>query len=240
MNTQAATPSSQRHNVIVGIVKRFIQITIGFVVEAVILFLAAGRFDWVWAWLFLSISLLSVLINGTILLRTSPETVAERGEYKEMQRWDKIVSGLWSAAQYLALPLVAGLDARFGWTPQLGIAWHSAGAGALAAGLGLSGWAMIENAYFSTVVRIQRERGHTVYRTGPYQFVRHPGYSGFMLQSLGIALLLGSWWALLPSIAAIALLTIRTVYEDRLLHAELPGYQQYAHDVRYRLLPKIW
>ena len=110
----------------------------------------------------------------------------------------------------------------------------------VAAGLALSGWAMIVNAYFSTVVRIQRERGHTVCRTGPYRFVRHPGYVGFMLQSLGIPLLLGSWWALLPGFAAIAVMIIRTAFEDRMLQAELPGYQEYVRDVHYRLLPGIW
>jgi protein-S-isoprenylcysteine O-methyltransferase Ste14 len=241
MNTRAAIPPCEQHpNVTAGIVKRFGQIAIGFAVEAAILFLAAGRLTWVWAWVFLGISLVSVLINGTFLLRTSPETVAERGEYKGMQDWDKLVSGLWSLAQYLLLPLAAGLDVRFGWTPQLGAAWHGAGAAIFAAGMGLSGWAMIVNAYFSTVVRIQRDRGHTVCRSGPYRFVRHPGYVGFMLQSLGIPLLLGSWWALIPGLAAIGTMIVRTAFEDRMLQAELPGYQDYVQQVRYRLLPGVW
>jgi protein-S-isoprenylcysteine O-methyltransferase Ste14 len=241
MNTTAAIPPSEkRSNVTAGIVKRFGQIAVGFVVEAAILFLAAGQLTWAWAWVFLGISLVSVIINGTFLLRTSPETVAERGQYKEMQDWDKIVSGLWSLAQFVMLPLAAGLDARFGWTPALSAAWHSAGAAVLAVGLGLSGWAMIVNAYFSTVVRIQRDRGHTVCRTGPYRFVRHPGYVGFMLQSLGIPVLLGSWWALILGGAAMALMVIRTVFEDRLLRAELASYQAYAQDVRFRLVPGIW
>jgi protein-S-isoprenylcysteine O-methyltransferase Ste14 len=241
MNTRVAIPPSEKHpNITAGIVRRFAQIAIGFVIEAAILFLAAGRLTWVWAWVFLGISLVSVFINGTFLLRTSPETVAERGQYKEMQDWDKIVSGLWSLAQFLLLPLSAGLDVRFGWTSPVSIAWHSAGAAALAAGLGLSGWAMIANAYFSTVVRIQLDRGHTVCRTGPYRFVRHPGYVGFMLQSLGIPVLLGSWWALIPAVLATTLMIIRTSFEDRMLQAQLPGYQGYIRDVRYRLLPGIW
>ena len=94
---------------------------------------------------------------------------------------------------------------------------------------------MISNAYFSTVVRIQSERGHTVCRTGPYRYVRHPGYVGFTLQTLGMPFLLGSLWALLPAIAGAAAMVVRTVYEDRMLHAELPGYQEYAREVRYRL-----
>ena len=129
MNTRAAIPPSEQHReVTAGIVRRFAQVAIGFVVEAVILFVAAGQLSWVWAWVFLGIMLVSVLINATLLLRTSPETAAERGQYKEMRDWDKIVSTFWSLAQFVMLPLLAGLDARFGWTAQLSAAWHSAGA----------------------------------------------------------------------------------------------------------------
>lgn len=241
MKSRAAiSPSEPHRDVTAGIIRRFAQVAIGFVVEAVLLFGAAGRLSWIWAWVLLGVMLVSVIINATFLLRTSPETAAERGEYKEMRNWDRLVSGLWSLAQFVALPLVAGLDMRFGWTSQLSAAWHFGGAAMVALGLGLSGWAMIANAYFSTVVRIQRERGHTVCRTGPYRFVRHPGYVGFMLQSLGIPLLLGSWWALLPGIVAIALMIIRTAFEDRTLQAELPGYQEYVREVHYRLLPGFW
>jgi protein-S-isoprenylcysteine O-methyltransferase Ste14 len=118
---------------------------------------------------------------------------------------------------------VAGLDVRFGWTRDLGVAWHVAGVVVLAAGLGFSAWAMIANAYFSTAVRIQSDRGHTVCSTGPYQFVRHPGYVGFILQSVTVPFLLGSLWALIPGITATVLMIIRTSLEDRTLQAELPG-----------------
>jgi protein-S-isoprenylcysteine O-methyltransferase Ste14 len=182
----------------------------------------------------------SVSINGTFLLRTSPETVAERGRPKEMKDWDKVVAGLWGLAQYLVLPLVAGLDVRFGWTLELSAPGHVAGAVVLAVGLGLFGWAMIANAYFSTVVRIQSDRGQTVCRTGPYRFVRHPGYVGAILQSLGTPFLLGSLWALIPGITEAALVIIRTSLEDRMLQAELPGYRDFVQEVRYRLVPRIW
>ena len=135
---------------------------------------------------------------------------------------------------------MAGLDVRFGWTRELSVAWHSAGAVVLAVGLGLSAWAMIANAYFSTAVRIQSDRGHTVCRTGPYRFVRHPGYVGFILQSLGTPFLLGSLWTLVPGITATVLMIIRTSLEDRTLQAELPGYRDFVQEVRYRLVPGIW
>ena len=142
--------------------------------------------------------------------------------------------------QFLMIPLVAALDMRFAWTLNIGVTWHVVGAVLFAAGLGLFGWAMITNAYFSTAVRIQSERGQTVCRTGPYTFVRHPGYTGTLLQSIGMPLLLGSWWALIPGLLAAGLMTARTTFEDRALQAELPGYVDFVQNVRYRLIPGIW
>lgn len=89
-------------------------------------------------------------------------------------------------------------------------------------------------------MRIQSDRGQTVCRSRPYRFVRHPGYVGFILQSLGTPLLLRSLWALLPGITAAALMIIRTSWEDRMLQAELPGHPDYVQEVRYRLVPGIW
>ena len=99
---------------------------------------------------------------------------------------------------------------------------------------------MLTNAYFSTAVRIQTDRGQTVCRSGPYRFVRHPGYVGAILQSLGIPFLLGSWWALIPGLAAVVFIVIRTALEDRTLQYELVGYWDYAQEVRFRLVPGIW
>jgi protein-S-isoprenylcysteine O-methyltransferase Ste14 len=211
-----------------------------FALQAFLLFMSAGRLDWTWAWVFLSISFVSVLINGTILLRTSPETIAERGRAKETRSWDKIISALYALAFFLVLPLVAGFDVRYGWTGEMQVAWQIAGAVLLAAGLGLGGWAMIVNAFFSTAVRIQADRGQTVCHSGPYRFVRHPGYVGFILQSIATSLLLGSVWGLIPAFTVAALLVVRTALEDRMLRSELPGYAEYVREVRYRLVPGVW
>lgn len=208
--------------------------------QAVILFLAAGRLNWIWAWVFLGIYLVNVSVNSALLLHTSPETIAERGRAKETKNWDKIVNGLWSLAQYLALPLVAGLDMRFGWTRELGTVWQVAGAVVLGLGLALFGWATVTNAYFSTAVRIQSDRDQTVCRNGPYRFVRHPGYVGTLLQSIGIPFLLGSVWVLIPGVLAAAFMIVRTSLEDRMLQAELPGYRDFVQEVHYRLIPGIW
>jgi protein-S-isoprenylcysteine O-methyltransferase Ste14 len=90
------------------------------------------------------------------------------------------------------------------------------------------------------VVRIQKERGHTVCDTGPYRIVRHPGYLGNILPLPGIVLALGSLWAIIPAVAALVVVIIRTVLEDRTLQAELPGYREYAQRVKYRLFPGLF
>jgi protein-S-isoprenylcysteine O-methyltransferase Ste14 len=241
MTTQ---PNSSRGKtppkVFAGIVARALQIVMVFALQATILFLAAGRVDWIWAWVFLGIYVASVAVNSLFMLRNSAETVSERGRPKEMRDWDKLVSGLWSVAQFLLIPLIAGLDVRFGLSGETGVGIHIAGGIIFAAGLALFGWAMITNAFFSTVVRIQEERGQTVCREGPYRFVRHPGYAGTLLQSAGAPLLLGSWWAMLAGIVAAAFMIIRTSLEDRTLREELPGYSEFAKEVRYRLVTGIW
>ncbi len=240
--TTLSHPSStdSRPGALGGILARLAQIVIGFVVQAGILFLSSGRLDWSWAWVYLGIYVVIVSINASVLLRRSPETLAERGRAALTRSWDKLVSGVWTLAQYLLLPLIAALDVRLAWSGEVTYGWHLAGALLFTLGLALFSWAMITNAYFSTAVRIQTDRGHTVCTGGPYRIVRHPGYSGTILQSLGIPLLLGSWWALLPGALAAAAIVIRTAFEDRTLQAELVGYADFVLRVHYRLIPGIW
>lgn len=241
MNDKSAiSTTGKRTSIGAGIAARAAAVAVVLVVQMAILFLAAGRLDWTWPWVYLGIALVSMAINSSFLLRTSPETIAERGRPQSTRDWDKVVGGLWALLLYLVLPLVAGLDVRYGWTAELATVWNLAGCLVLAAGLGLGGWAMIANAYFSTAVRIQSDRGHTVCSTGPYRPVRHPGYVGFILQSLSLPLLLGSLWALIPGILAAALMVVRTLLEDSMLQAELPGYGDYTHQVRHRLVPGVW
>jgi hypothetical protein len=154
MNEQAG--KSQKPGLLAGILMRFGTIAVTFLIQALILFLAAGTTDWIWAWIFLAIGVVCVCINATILLRTNPETAAERGRPKQMQNWDKVISVGWGLLLYLILPLLAGLDRRFGWTAQYGAGWNIAGAAAYAAGLALFSWAMISNAFFSTATAAKR------------------------------------------------------------------------------------
>ncbi len=219
--------------------KRIVQILLLVVFEATLLFASAGRLDWWWAWVFLGIYMVGVVVNAAFMFRYSPETIARRASAEGMKRWDKIVGGLWGAAGVLQL-VVAGLDERYGWSGSLSLAVHSIGIAGLVFGFGLFSWAMITNAYFATVVRVQQASGHTVCTTGPYQFVRHPGYVGSILESFALPLLLGSLWALIPGALAVVFIIVRTALEDRTLQNELAGYTDYAQQVRYRLLPGVW
>jgi len=104
----------------------------------------------------------------------------------------------------------------------------------------LIAWAMRSNRFFSSVVRIQKDRGHTVVTAGPYGFIRHPGYTGIAAFTLATPLILNSRWAFVPAIATAAMSVLRTLLEDRTLHNELDGYADYARRVKYRLVPAIW
>ena len=235
-----ARKTNGQSTLVAGIITRLAQVVILLIVQGVILFISAGSISWRWAWAFLGIYLVGMIINGFFIMRINPETVAERGRAKLTKDWDKVVGGLWSLVQFLILPMVAGLDERFTWTRGLATNWNIAGAVAFAAGLEMFSWAMIANAYFSTVARIQKERGQTVCKNGPYRFVRHPGYLGAIMQSLAIPLLLGSLWALIPGVLAAGLMIARTSFEDRMLQEELSGYAEFRREVRFRLLPGVW
>jgi protein-S-isoprenylcysteine O-methyltransferase Ste14 len=140
----------------------------------------------------------------------------------------------------VAILPVAALDAgRFHWSTVPAWAVLS-GYVAVLAGIVVTAWAQAMNPYFEPGVRIQSERHQRVIDSGPYRFVRHPGYVAALFLFFGMALALGSLWALAPAALAAAVLVLRTSWEDRLLRAELPGYDDYSHRVRWRLVPGLW
>jgi protein-S-isoprenylcysteine O-methyltransferase Ste14 len=193
------------------------------------------------AWVYIGFYLVAGLVNFAFLLRYSPETIAERAKGgRGMESWDKVVGGLFAVMYFIVLLLVAGFDVRFGWTGPLAQSIHLLGVLGFGLGYGLFSWAMISNAYFSTMVRVQEERGHQVCDTGPYRYVRHPGYVGAVLQSLAAPLFLGTLWGFIPGGLAALLIIARTALEDRTLQAKLEGYTEYAGRVRHRLLPGVW
>jgi len=190
-----------------------------------ILFICGGDLGWWQAWLY-SMLILAAGIGGRMWAeRRHPGLTAER------QNMEKVQS---------PLVIVAGLDHRFGWSPLFPLWLIVLGFLLISLGYAFAAWALIENRFFSSVVRIQVDRGHVVCDSGPYRIVRHPGYAGNMLALPGMVLALSSTWTLIPAAVALIIAVIRTVIEDQTLQDELPGYRDYARRVRYRLIPGIY
>jgi protein-S-isoprenylcysteine O-methyltransferase Ste14 len=168
------------------------------------------------------------------------ELIAERGaQKKNVKPWDRILTSI-TILPLFGLFVINGLDQRFGWTGQFALWIHLTGAIGAMLGSLIFTWSMVSNRFFSTQVRIQEERNHTVATAGPYQIVRHPGYVGFILQYLSIPLILGGIWGLIPAGIMAILFIIRTALEDATLQKELAGYREYTAKVKFRLLPGIW
>ncbi|HOR01176.1 MAG TPA: isoprenylcysteine carboxylmethyltransferase family protein [Anaerolineae bacterium] len=213
---------------------------LGLVGMGVALFWPAGRVDWWPAWAALGVMLAWIVATATVILRANPHLLAERlGPRQGAKRWDTAIMSLLGLTQ-LARYIVAGLDQRYGWTGSVPVVAQAAALVVCALGYAGVVWATAANAFFSQIVRIQAERGHTVVSGGPYRYVRHPAYAGAMLFELAVPALLASGRAFIPSGIGAILLLLRTVLEDRTLQVELAGYAEYARAVRYRLLPGIW
>jgi len=153
--------------------------------------------------------------------------------------WDKALAPLLGLGGGLVL-LVAGLDALFDWSPPFSLPVKISALITIVAGYLLGSYALIENRFFSGIVRIQTDRGHQVVSSGPYRWIRHAGYAGALLTYLATPAFLDSGWSFLPTVFITVLLVIRTALEDRTLQIELPGYAEYARKARDRLLPGIW
>jgi protein-S-isoprenylcysteine O-methyltransferase Ste14 len=232
-----AGPGKRESSLASAVMRRMLQVALTYLVLAAILFLSSGNLAWVWAWAYLGVGLGMLIVNVLIL---PAELIAERGQPRDnVKRWDKVLTSI-AGLPTLAAPIIAGLDQRYEWSPQLVPAIHLIGLAFFALGQGLFSWAMASNEYFSTAVRIQTDRGHTVATGGPYRYIRHPGYAGYSVSFLAMSLALGSLWAVVPAALLACLLVVRTSLEDRTLRDELPGYKEYSERVRYRLLPGVW
>jgi protein-S-isoprenylcysteine O-methyltransferase Ste14 len=209
-------------------------------VLGVALFLPAGDIRWAQGWAFLLVFLVVTGVGILYLWYANPDIfVARRRIRPGTKRWDKVLVAL-LLLSFVAIFPVAGLDAgRFHWSHvPLGVV--VLGYVLFCIGYFLSIWVYRVNRFAEPTVRIQTDRGQRVIDTGPYALVRHPLYLGALLMWAGIPLSLGSLWALLPGALGAVVLVVRTILEDRTLQAELPGYQDYTHRVRHRLIPGVW
>ena len=202
----------------------------------------AGRWDWVMAWLVMAALIIATLVSRILTFRMHPDLLDERANSLSAENtkpWDKVLSPAMAITPLLIL-MVAGLDERFRWSPPLSIGLQLTGLVFVIAGYAIGTWAMLVNRFFSAVVRIQTERDHQVVDGGPYAFIRHPGYSGNLIASVGFVLALSSLWALIPAALVLIVTLARTWLEDRTLQEELPGYADFTKRTRFRLIPGIW
>jgi protein-S-isoprenylcysteine O-methyltransferase Ste14 len=204
------------------------------------IFLCAGRLDYWQGWALCGVIFVIVVVS-LVDVNRMPGLARERMRPGPgIKRWDVVILSIY-APLTLGLILFAATDAgRFGWTGPLPVWVYAAGWALSFASWGLVFWATERNPWFSSVVRIQSDRGQRVVKEGPYRFVRHPGYLGGIGGFSATSVVLGSLWGLIGAGLIAILLIVRTALEDRMLIRELPGYADYAKDVRWRLVPGIW
>ena len=192
--------------------------------------LISWRWDWWEAWVYAIIGILGFAISRALAARRHPDLLAERARFMQHENaksWDKFLAPLLGLGGGLIL-LVAGLDMLFDWSPTFSLPVKIVSLVIILAGYALGSYALIENRFFSGMVRIQTDRGHQVVSSGPYRWMRHPGYAGALLTYLATPLFLDSRWAFLPTVFIMILLVIRTALEDRVLQDELAGYRDYV------------
>ena len=222
---------------------QWIRLIVVYLFIPLLLLATGGDVGWWQAWVF-SLLIVAAGIGGRIWAeRRHPGLLAERQNIEKapgVKSWDKVLAPLMAVSISFPLVIVAGLDHRYGWSPVFPLWLNLLGLALIAIGYAFADWALVENRFFSGMVRIQTDRGHVVCDSGPYRIVRHPGYAGNILALPGIALALSSAWTFIPAAVALIITVLRTALEDRTLQEELPGYRDYARRVRYRLMPGIY
>ena len=240
MNTDLSVEQKEKSNTTHGVIRWLFRETTGVLGQAAVLFLSVGRWNWVMGWAFVILTALWVSATALVVIPRNPELLAERlGPRKGAKAWDAMIMSIIGLA-LVACYIVAGLDVRNEWTTGISPLLQVAALVIVVLGYALTVWATAANAFFSLIVRIQKERGHTVAAGGPYRFVRHPAYAGGIALYLATPVMLGSLWALIPGGLSAVLMVVRTALEDKTLLNELDGYREYAVQVRYRLLPGVW
>jgi protein-S-isoprenylcysteine O-methyltransferase Ste14 len=221
--------------------KALLQILVVLAVMALILFVPAGTVCWPGAWVGMAAMGGGGLLMSLWLKRRDPALLRDRNSLKgqEVQKFDRILLPLQNII-LLAWVVLMALDVRWRGAQQMPLWTNLLGGAAIFAGFGLVVRVMRENTFATAIVKHQPERGHTVIDTGPYALVRHPMYAAAFVAYAAIPFALGSWRGLAGVPLAILMLAVRTLFEERLLCRQLPGYSNYRKWVRYRFVPLVW
>ena len=209
---------------------------VGLLLVGLLIFLPAGTLAYPGGILFLCLLFIPMLLMGVVMMISARDLLAKRLDAKEKQAAQKGVQSL-SGLVFIAGFVLAGLDFRFSWS-DVPLPVVIAASVIFLAGYGLYAEVMRENAYLSRTVKV--EEGQTVVSTGLYGIIRHPMYTASILMFLAIPLVMGSWYALIPFAFYPALMVVRVLDEEKLLTAELAGYEEYKVKVKYRMIPFVW
>ena len=220
-----------------SITKMLIQVTFGFIIYGAIFFIPAGSLEWLEAWVFLIISFLYVLVVVFYFWKRDPSILVSRSKVKPEKGFDMIFF-LLAGLAFLAMFLLSAMDFRSGISATVFPGIKALGFILVVATYLIVFFVMRENSYASKSIRVEEDQ--KVISSGPYAYVRHPMYSGFILMYLGFPLAFGSLISLPFAIFSIILLAVRSYYEEKALIKDLPGYEEYTKRVKYRLIPKIW
>ena len=213
-----------------------IKFALGLLLVGALLFLPAGSFLYINAWLFIALLFAPMLLLGAVLLVKAPKLLEKRLNAKETEGAQKGVVAI-SGLMFVIGFVVAGLDYRFGWS-HVPLWAVTVAAVVLLAAYALYAEVMRENAYLSRTIEVQNDQ--KVVDTGLYGIVRHPMYAATLWLFLAIPLVLGSWWSLVCFLPYIAVIVVRIRNEEQVLEAGLVGYTAYQKRVRYRLIPFVW
>ena len=218
-----------------------LRLSMAFVGMSAAFFGSAGTLAWFQAWLYIVIQFSFWTVTAVWMKKHNPELLKDRMAFlkRSAKGWDKIII-VTSTAVLVPYLLLPGLDAvRYRWS-SVPLAIVVLGFVGVLVALLLMVWVIQVNTYLSRFVEVQRERGHKVITSGPYQYVRHPMYASLIILLYSIPVALGSLWTLIPASILTLLFVIRTYLEDQTLHEDLEGYNSYSTKVKYRLLPGVW
>lgn len=221
-------------------VKAIIGSYTGVLVFACLLYIAGGRVQYWQATLYVIVAIIGTTLNHLLLPKWSDLTVERASRVHEGVKWDRVLLGVFFILNIVTF-VVAGLDSgRFQWSGP--VPWLATVAGVLLIMVGQILFALAKraNSFFSSAVRIETRRKHIVCETGPYSFVRHPGYLGMMISVVGFPLVMNSYWSYLPVIISVGILALRTCLEDGFLKAKLEGYTNYAQKTKWLLIPGLF
>ncbi len=211
------------------------------IISAVVFFLSAGTLDISRAWIYYGIVLIYSVISGIIYWKLIPELANRRaGDLSGQKKWDQKLIKIYFLYMLFVLPMLLGLDvSRYNWS-LLSSEFVIVGIFLYCISSIMIEWCLLINRHFEAIVRIQSDQNHQVIKSGPYSIIRHPGYLSMVVGGLAGSLIIGSLIGLIAYLIPVALLLIRTYYEDKTLQEELNGYKEYTQKVKYRLIPFIW